>query len=266
MSAVERLLWDDGRRAGLRYTTVGVTTGLVAGQLVGSTAAATYVSVAGRMLGDTALRISKCLERGDLDAARRELPSLVGRDPTRLDETEISRAVVESVAENTVDAIVAPACWGAVGGAPAVLAHRAANTMDAMVGHHSKRYEHFGWASARLDDILNWVPARLTAGLVMGARPSAAAAVRRVVRHDASAHPSPNAGVAEAAFAAALGVRLGGVNRYGERVERRASLGEGRTPKADDISRAVQLSNDVARLLATFLAASAAVVMMGRRS
>src|SRR5204863_6463621 len=124
----------------------------------------------------------------------------VGRDPSELDESGVARAVVESVAENTVDAVVAPACWAAVFGAPGVLAHRAVNTLDAMVGHRSARYARFGWAAARLDDGAAWVPARLTAVLVALVRPRAARLVWQAVRRDAPAHPSPNAGVAEAAF------------------------------------------------------------------
>jgi adenosylcobinamide-phosphate synthase len=267
MTAVERRIWNDDRGAGVGYATIGLAMGVLTGVLVGSTAAATYVSSAGRMLRDTAMSISDALARGDLAGARRGLPSLVGRDATQLEQPEIVRAVVESVAENTVDAVVAPACWAAIGGAPAVLAHRATNTMDAMVGHRSTRYENFGWASARLDDVLNWLPARVTAALVIAARPSTARDVRAVVARDARAHPSPNAGVAEAAFAAALGVRLGGRNRYGERVEDRAMLGHGRPPEVHDIARAVDLSDDVARVLVTVLvAASTAFSLTGGRT
>ena len=243
-----------------------MSVGAAAGVVVGSTTVATYLSVAGRMLTETASAIGSSLDRGDLDAARALLPSLVGRDPSALDEHGIARAVVESVAENTVDAVVAPACWAALGGAPGVLAHRAANTMDAMVGHRSRRYERFGWASARLDDLLNWVPARVTAGLVMMARPANARDVCRVVARDASHHPSPNAGVAEAAFAGALGVRLGGVNRYGERVEHRAEMGDGQPPTVADIGRAVDLSTDVARLLAAALLTTAGALTIAGRS
>jgi adenosylcobinamide-phosphate synthase len=163
--------------------------------------------------------------------------------------------VVESVAENTVDAIVAPALWAAAAGAPGVLAHRAVNTMDAMVGHRSARYERYGWAAARLDDAMAWVPARATAALVAAVRPSAAGEIWRTVRRDAPAHPSPNAGVAEAAFAAALGIQLGGLVRYGERVEDRPRLGEGRAVEAADIDRAVRLSDDVTLALTGALAA-----------
>jgi adenosylcobinamide-phosphate synthase len=182
------------------------------------------------------------------------MPALDGRDPTALDQKELARAVVESVAENTVDAIVAPALWAAIGGAPAALAYRAVNTMDAMVGHRSDRYERYGWASARLDDVAGWIPARVTAALVAGVRPAAAADVVRVVRRDAPAHPSPNAGVAEAAFAAALGLRLGGENRYGDRVEVRPNLGDGRPAEQADIPCAVRLSRDVSLALAGVLA------------
>ena len=232
MTAFERRAYDGTRAGGVVHAGVGLGLGVLAGTVLGrgplATTAATAIAVAGRGLGDAAALVGGALTIGDLDAARRALPSLVGRDPTGLDAEEIARAVVESVAENTVDAVVAPALWAAVGGAPGALGYRAVNTMDAMVGHRSDRYAEYGWASARLDDAANWVPARLTAALVMAVRPRAAAGVVRAVRHDAPAHPSPNSGVAEAAFAGALGLRLGGVSRYGDRVEIRPPLGDGR--------------------------------------
>jgi adenosylcobinamide-phosphate synthase len=165
----------------------------------------------------------------------------------------MARAVVESVAENTVDAVVAPAWWAAVAGAPGALGCRAVNTMDAMVGHRSDRYLRYGWASARLDDAVAFVPARMTAVLVAMVRPRAASAIWRAVRTQAASHPSPNAGVAEAAFAAALDIRLGGVNHYGDRIEHRPALGTGRDVEPGDISRAVGLSNDVTAALAVAL-------------
>ena len=163
------------------------------------------------------------------------------------------------MAENTVDAVVAPALWAALAGGPGAIGYRALNTMDAMVGHRSPRYERYGWASARLDDVAGWVPARVTSVLVVVARPPAARSVLHAVRRQAPAHPSPNAGVAEAAFAAALGLRLGGTNRYGERVEHRPHLGHGRPAAVNDIDRAVRLSLDVGVLLATTLATAALV-------
>src|SRR5207249_2191873 len=121
--------------------------------------------------------------------ARALLPSLVGRDPTKLDEAEVARAVVESVAENTVDAVIAPICWALAAGAVGVAAYRAINTMDAMVGHRDARHERYGWASARLDDAANWLPARFAAVLVAGLRPQHMREIWRAVRDDAPAHP-----------------------------------------------------------------------------
>ena len=247
---VEGRMWGPSRTRGVAHAAIGTGIGVGAGALVRSTAVATYVSASGRMLGDAALDIHRALVDGDLDRARDLLPMLVGRDPSALDVDELARAVVESVAENTVDAVVAPALWGAVAGAPGAFGHRALNTLDSMVGHHSERYEAFGWASARLDDAAAWIPARVTAVLVAAARPSRAGDVWRVVRRDAAGHPSPNAGVAEAAYAAALELRLGGVNRYGERVEHRAELGDGKPPAPDDIPRSVSLLRDVTLVLA----------------
>lgn len=252
MRAVERRTYADDRTAGALHAAAGITVGVAVGVIAGRTAgptlatgAATYLAVAGRALDDAALEVEQALVDGDLDRARAGLPSLVGRDPSELDAGEIARAAVESVAENTVDAVVAPALWAAVGGAPAVLAHRAVNTLDAMVGHQDHRYRNFGWASARLDDVANWVPARMTAGLVAAVRPDAATDVARLVRRDAAAHPSPNGGVAETAFAAALGLRLGGPNRYGDRLEDRPILGDGTPPSAVDIAAARRLARDV---------------------
>jgi adenosylcobinamide-phosphate synthase len=220
------------------------------------------LAVAGHALDRSAEKVRIALEAGDLEAARSLLPSLVGRDPSGLDAKQIARAVVESVAENTVDAVVAPALWGAMAGAPGTLGYRAVNTLDSMVGHHSTRYEIYGWASARLDDASNWVPARLTAALVALVRPARVEEIWRAVRTQAPSHPSPNAGVAEAAFAAALGVRLGGPNRYDDRSEVRAPLGTGPAPEPADIERAVRLSRDVGTALACVLGALGAVEML----
>jgi adenosylcobinamide-phosphate synthase len=163
---------------------------------------------------------------------------------------ELARATVESVAENTSDAVVAPLVWGLVGGVPGLLAYRAANTLDAMVGYRNPRYEEFGWAAARLDDVLNWVPARVTGMFAVAGAGRRAPEALRVFRRDGGRHPSPNAGRCEAAFAGALGVRLGGVNAYGGRVERRDELGDGRSPEVRDVRRAVRLSAVVTLLAA----------------
>ncbi len=259
MRRVEDVVYDDTRVAGAVHTSVGVAIGVGAGLALRSTACATYLSVAQRALSDAANEVAGALRKGDLPSARLLLPTLVGRDPTDLCESEIARAVVESVAENTVDAVVAPVVWAAIAGAPGTLGYRAINTMDAIVGHRNDRYERYGWASARLDDLANLIPARLTAALVMAVRPRQAGAIWRAVRRDAPAHPSPNAGVAEAAFAAALGLRLGGVNTYGALVERRATLGDGRAPAASDIQAAVTLSRDVTYALTGSLVAVGAL-------
>jgi adenosylcobinamide-phosphate synthase len=272
MNRLERESYRDDRTAGVGHAAVGMALGMAGGAVVGSTTVATYLAVAGRSLRDVAASIGDALEASDLDGARALLPSLVGRDVTGLDARAITRAVVESVAENTVDAVVAPAWWAAVAGAPGALGYRAVNTMDAMVGYRNDRYLRYGWASARLDDVAAFVPARLTAALVALVRPSAAGAIWRAVRTQAPSHPSPNSGVAEAAFAAALNVRLGGVNRYRHKCERRPTLGTGRDVEPGDIGRAVELCRDVSTALVLVLAsggllivARSAVARVGRR-
>jgi adenosylcobinamide-phosphate synthase len=225
------------------------------------------------VLGGTSLAregkaMEASLEAGDLEAARARLPHLCGRDPAALDAKELTRATVESIAENTSDAAVAPLFWGAVLGVPGLLAYRAVNTLDAMVGHRSPRYERFGWAAARLDDVANWLPARLTAALTVACAPVAggsAAGALRIWRRDGAAHPSPNAGRCEASMAGALGVRLGGRNIYGNRVEERPALGDGPRPATADIARAVRLSRAV-WLAATALAVAARLAWPGARS
>ena len=249
MRAAEHGMYRDSRVAGAGHAAVGIGLGVVAGGLVRSTVVSTWMSVAGRALATAALDVASALHADDLPRARALLPALVGRDPSDLDEKEVARAVVESVAENTVDAVVAPALWAFLLGAPGALGYRAVNTLDAMVGHRSARYRHYGWASARLDDVAGWVPARATAALVVAVRPHTARSVWTAVRTQAPAHPSPNAGVAEAAFAAALGLRLGGESRYGDRVELRPPLGTGRPAELGDIARAVALSRDVSAAL-----------------
>jgi adenosylcobinamide-phosphate synthase len=253
MTRVEDGLYRDSRPAGAVHLAAGVALGVGTGAAVRSTSWATCVAVAGRALADVAGEIGTALDQGDIVRARSLLPSMVGRDPRGLEAKDIARAVVESVAENTVDAVVAPALWGAVAGAPGALGYRAVNTLDAMVGHRSPRFRNFGWASARLDDAMGWAPARLTAALVGVVRPGTAGAVWRAVRRQAPAHPSPNAGVSEAAFAAALGLRLGGLNRYGDQTELRPMLGTGRAAEVADIGPAVRLSLDIGTALAAGL-------------
>ena len=257
MTRLEQHTYRDTRVAGVVHLTVGAGIGIAAGatlrRVLGrstATLVATTVAVAGRMLAEEARAVLRPVAAGDLDPARARLAGLVGRDVTRLDGAGIVRAVVETVAENTVDAVTAPLWWASVGGAPAVLAHRAINTLDAMVGHRDDRYRHFGWASARADDVANWLPARLTALAVAAVRPRRAAAVARTVRRDAPGHPSPNGGVVEAAFAGALGVRLGGTNTYRGVAQDRGRLGDGRVPAPADGTAAIRLARDAVTALA----------------
>lgn len=228
-------------------------------------AAAAWTVTGGASLASEAGRIRQALAVGDLDAARAALPSLCGRDPDGLDEQELVRAAIESVAENASDAVVAPLLWGMIGAVPGMLAYRAINTLDSMVGYRSARYARFGWASARLDDVVNWAPARVTglmAGMLapaVGGRPSVS---WQAMRRYGARHPSPNAGRCEAAFAGALGVRLGGTSCYGGVAEERPHLGDGRAPQPDDIASAVRLCRAVTAATAT--GAAAVAVMTGR--
>ncbi len=211
-------------------------------------AVATWAALGGRSLRTVATQLAAQVECGDLAAARRVLPALCGRDPELLTRAELSRAALESVAENTSDAVVGPLVFAAVAGPAGVLAYRAANTLDAMVGHRNHRYADFGWAAAKLDDALNWLPARLSAVLAAVCAPIVGGSPRgtwRVARRDGGKHPSPNAGQVEAAFAGALGVRLGGPLSYGGTAEVRPYMGSGRTPAPSDVRRAVALSRAV---------------------
>jgi adenosylcobinamide-phosphate synthase len=249
--ALERRVYGPTRARGVLFCGLLVGGAALAGHVLSrvlgrraALAVMTWVALGGRSLRRVASTIERELERGDLEGARRSLPSLAGRDPAALDAGGIARAVVESVAENTSDAVVGTLFWGAVGGPAGVAAYRAANTLDAMVGHRTPRYDRFGWASARLDDALNFPAARAGAALTALCAPQPAAAWR-ILRRDGAAHPSPNAGRMEAAFAGGLGLRLGGALSYGGVTELRPRLGDGRAPVAGDIARACRLSSRV---------------------
>ena len=196
MQRVERVTYRDHRAAGVVHLAVGVSvaaaTGIALERLVGrttATAIAASVAIAGRMLTSEAAAVIDAVERDDLLAARARVTALVGRDTTGLPASELVRATIESVAENTVDAVTAPIFWAAVAGPTGVLVHRAVNTLDAMVGHRNARYERFGWASARLDDVLNWIPARLGALTVIALRPRRCKEIRRAVRRGRTRSP-----------------------------------------------------------------------------
>ncbi|WBQ02360.1 cobalamin biosynthesis protein [Kribbella sp. CA-293567] len=253
---LETKVYSDSRAAGTAYA--GVLVGsMVAGGVVAErltsgrpvartllTAAATWAVLGGRSLEREAEVMAGFLEAKELEAARGRLSYLCSRDATDLSADELARATVESVAENTSDATVAPLFWGGLLGIPGLIGYRAANTLDAMVGYKSARYRNFGWASARLDDLVNLAPARACAvltGLVSG-RPDE---TWRIWRRDAPGHPSPNAGPVEAAFAGALDLRLGGTNVYGAEVEDRGTLGDGLPPSVSDIRRTASLARRV---------------------
>jgi adenosylcobinamide-phosphate synthase len=275
MSNVEQRIYADRVGPGIAYAAAGIILGtgpmLVAARVTRSspagrsalTAATTWAVTASRSLSEAADRVGAALAAGDLPQARDALPRLCGRDPQGLDYVEIARAVIESVAENTSDAIVAPLIWGALAGPAGLSGYRAVNTLDAMVGHHSPRYERFGRASARLDDVANWIPARITALLTAACSPAVGgrpADTLQIARDYGPRHPSPDAGWCEAAFAGALGVRLGGVLSYAGRTEHRPEIGTGRPPQAADIARAIRLSRAVTAsttALAAVLAAAA---------
>jgi adenosylcobinamide-phosphate synthase len=274
-SALERSFYQDSRARGVLFAAISVGGSAALGYAAtrGSrgrpvAAVATMTAATWSVVGATSLRreaaaIGELLEAGDLEGARERLPRLCGRDPRGLDEREIARAVVESVAENTSDAVVAPLFWGAVAGVPGLLAYRAANTLDAMVGHRSERYSRFGWASARLDDALNLAPARLTGALTAVAAPKVGGSRQeawRTLRLDGAKHPSPNAGRCEAAAAGALGLRLGGTNAYESGIEHRPYLGMGRSPRGFDIARANRLSSAVSAAAVVLLSAGALAV------
>ncbi|WP_197374770.1 cobalamin biosynthesis protein [Mycolicibacterium baixiangningiae] len=279
---VERITYADSRWAGTAHTVV-LLTALAIGGLAAErtaarrgplatatlTAAATFVAAGGTSLSRVGARLSDLLDRDDVDGGRLLLPSLCGRDPSVLDAAGLTRAATESIAENTSDAQVAPLLWAAVAGVPGLLVYRGANTLDAMIGNRTPRYGRFGWAAARFDDVLNYVPARASGVLtavcapVVGGSPTAAL---RAWRRDARRHPSPNAGVAEAAFAGALGVRLGGPTQYAHELEIRPTLGDGRSPAVADLRRAVRLSRAVQTAAGVLAVVVSAAGRSGRRA
>lgn len=264
ISALERVIrshvnTDSGlKRAGLLFPLVvagasfAITWGLVyvLGLIHPVIAAAAEVvliatTIASKGLKDAGMEVYRHLKQQDWPAARRSLSMIVGRDTAHLDEPEVVRGTVETVAENIVDAIVSPLFYALIGGAPLAMAYRAVNTLDSMVGYKNDKYLHLGWASARLDDVANWIPARLTAILlIVGAwvMKFDAKGAARMVDRDARLHPSPNSGFPESAVAGALGIRLGGHNVYHGVASFRAYMGEATRPmEAEDIVRTSRL-------------------------
>ena len=220
--------------------------------------ASTTLSAKG--LKSAAKAVLKRLEDNDINGARTALSRIVGRDTENLDEAAIIKATVESTSENTSDGVVAPLFYMAIGGVPLAMAYKAVNTLDSMVGYKNDRYLDFGWASARLDDVLNYIPARLTAILMV----ISSALLRfnsynawKVLIRDGRRHPSPNAGYPEAATAGALGIELGGTSRYATITIDKPSIGNAlRGAERYDIIRTVELmylSSTIMIILAVLL-------------
>ncbi len=212
-------------------------------------------TIAIKGLKDAAMKVYVPLMDGRMDEARTYTGYIVGRNTSELDESELTRATVETVAENTVDAVVSPLVYAFLGAAPLAMLYRAANTLDSMVGYKNDKYMFFGWASARWDDVMNWVPARLTGILLVlvAAVNRGCSAMRsaQAIRRFARLHPSPNSGIPESAVAGALGIELGGVNVYHGRISERARMGWPLRERCnDDILNTVRLLYGVSILIA----------------
>jgi adenosylcobinamide-phosphate synthase len=223
------------------------------------------IFIAQRSLYQHVAGVRAAFAEGGLPAAREAVAMIVGRDPAQLDEAGVCRAAIESCAENFSDGVVAPVFWLALLGLPGLIAYKAINTADSMIGHRTERYEAFGWAAARLDDLVNLVPARLSALLLACAAPVAGGSIAtswRIVRRDASHHRSPNAGWPESAMAGALGLPLAGPRRYAQHTVDDPFLNAEATSEArpDDIGRALDLYVAACVIEAAIYAALALVV------
>jgi adenosylcobinamide-phosphate synthase len=227
------------------------------GVLLGGVLAWPFVAM--RSMHDHVAAVARPLAAGDLEHARHEVSMIVGRDPARLDEAGVARAALESLAENTSDGIVAPVFWGVLLGLPGIAAYKAINTLDSMIGHRTERHEAFGWASARIDDLVNLIPARLT-GLLFALTSDRPKEALATMWRDAGHHRSPNAGWPEAALAGALGIRLSGPRIYGDRVADEPWVNEGAPdPTPEDISRGLASYRYAMLALALMVAVSAAI-------
>lgn len=261
------------RQAGIALVALLVCTSAVAGAAVvrifpRGTIILAASTLALRSLLDEVCSVRDALETGDLVNARVRLARIVGRDTQHLDESEIARAAIETLAESACDGVIAPLVYLSLGGIPAALAFKAVSTLDSMIGHIEEPYRHFGWAAARLDDLANYLPARVTAGCIVAAATvleGRGSDAWETVRTDARKHRSPNAGQSEAAMAGALGVRLGGANRYDDTLVDGALFGAASAPPARaDIDRAIRVTA-LACGLAAIAALACALVIDARR-
>lgn len=218
--------------------------------------------IAFRSLADHVGAVASPLLAGDLEGARAAVSMIVGRDPAQLDEAGTTRAALESLAENASDGVVAPLFWGAVFGLPGLVGYKAINTLDSMIGHRTPRYESFGWAAARIDDLANLIPARLT-GCLFAAVSGRFGTALSVMRRDAGQHRSPNAGWPEAAMAAALGIRLSGPRAYHDRIADEPWInGDAPDPDPADLARGLAIYRRAIALFAALLAAPAALALL----
>lgn len=247
---LERRMYRDSRLSGVAYACAAVVPVVVAAHMTArrapnlTMAVALWSSLGGTTLERVGLQLADALESGDDERARSWIPWLCSRDPHQLDHAGLARAGTESVAENTSDAAVVPLVLAALGAPGVVVAHRAINTLDAMVGYRNTRYGRFGWASARLDDAIAFLPARVNGiihCLLAATRGRGRQAVRAWARQS-GAHPSPNAGVVESTAAGYLGCQLGGTTVYAHGVEHRPVLGWGEAPGAAQVRDAVRLA------------------------
>jgi len=236
--------------------------------LTGFLAAAvlSYTCLAARSLHGESALVANALAAGNLAEARRTLSYIVGRDTAALDETEIWRALVETVAENTTDGIIAPLFWLTLGGPVAGIAYKAVSTLDSMVGYKNERYLQLGWASARMDDLLNFIPARLTALLMVLAAAPAGLSQRgalKIALRDRLNHPSPNSGHSEAAAAGALGVQLGGRAFYGGRESWKQTIGDPHAPLDERAYRGMLKLMYLTTLIMASLCMAGAIALKG---
>ncbi len=225
-----------------------------------------WTALATRSLLDEAQAVIRALEAGDLDLARRQLARIVGRDTAHLNATEIARAAIETLAESACDGIIAPLFWLVAGGASHAMAYKAINTLDSMIGHPEPPYRYFGWPAARLDDVVSFIPARLTALCIVAAAKFQgldADGARRIWLRDGDRHTSPNAGQSEAAIAGAIGVRLGGPSSY-DGVPHDAPVlhPEGRSASLRDAKSALSL---IALVSGLAFGVAALLLVAGRR-
>jgi len=236
-------------------------TGLIPNGILGAavTALLAWPFVAARSLHDHVAAVATPLKDGDTDTARHAVSMIVGRNPETMDDPAITRAALESLAENASDGVIAPLFWGALFGLPGIAAYKAINTLDSMIGYRNDRYEDFGKAAARIDDVANWIPARLTGGLI-AAVSKARGTAYRTMRRDARKHRSPNAGWPEAAMAGALGVRLSGPRIYdGQPSDDPWLNGVAGDPRPQDLTRGLELYRKAVALFALLLLLAALV-------